>query len=164
MVKTETKTLERIYTIPLRKEFAKVPRWKKTNKAVTAVKQFLSKHLKSEDVKLGTSINDHLWKHGIKNPPHKVKVTVTKDEKGVVSAELFGAKKEKAVKSTKKVESKIKEKSIEQKKEESKVEESKEEAKTLQTDKPEIKEEKLPPVKDDLKATQSVPNKKNQLN
>jgi large subunit ribosomal protein L31e len=94
MAKTETaKTIERTYTVPLRKEYRKVPRWRKTKKAVDALREFLVKHMKSEDVKLSKELNEHVWKHGIKNPPHHVKVNVTKDEKGVVMAELFGAKK-----------------------------------------------------------------------
>lgn len=102
MAKTETKTIERIYTIPLRKEYSKAPIWRKTKKAVKAVKQFLIKHMKSEDVKLGKALNEKLWKHGIRNPPHKVKVSVTKDDKGVVRAELFGVKAEQPTEEQKK--------------------------------------------------------------
>ena len=104
MAKKETaKIIERTYNIPLRKEFRKVPRWKKTNKAVTALREFLVKHMKSEDVKLGTALNEKLGQHGIKNPPHHVKVNVTKDEKGIVSAELFGAKEKAEKKAARKV-------------------------------------------------------------
>lgn len=85
--------LERTYNIPLRKEFQKAPRWKRTKKAVTALRQFLQKHMKSANVKLGKELNYELWKHGIKNPPHHVKVSATKDEQGEVKAELFGTKK-----------------------------------------------------------------------
>ena len=49
--------------------------------------------MKSEDVRLSKELNEEMWKHGIKNPPHHVKVTVMKDDKGVVRAELFGAEK-----------------------------------------------------------------------
>ena len=42
---------------------------------------------------LSTPLNNHLWKHGIKNPPHHVKVIAIKDKEGVVHAELFGEKK-----------------------------------------------------------------------
>jgi large subunit ribosomal protein L31e len=90
----DAKKLERSYTIPLRREFLKVPKYKRAKKATTAVKQFLAKHMKSDDIKLSTKINEEVWKHGIKNPPSKVRVTAVKDEKGVVSAELFGAKVE----------------------------------------------------------------------
>lgn len=90
--------LERTYNVPLRKGYLKAPNWKRTNKAVNTLKEFLVRHMKSENVKIGKEINDKLWLHGIKNPPHHVKITVTKDEKGVVRAELFGAKKEEAAK------------------------------------------------------------------
>ena len=67
--------------------------WNRTKKAVTALRQFLARHMKSEDVRLSKELNEEMWKHGIKNPPHHVKVTVMKDDKGVVRAELFGAEK-----------------------------------------------------------------------
>ncbi len=111
MAKTETKTIERVYNIPLRKEYMKSPRWKRTKKAVTAAKEFLARHMKSENVKLSKEINEMLWQHGIRNPPHHIKVTVTKDEKGVVKAELFGAKVETPAKEKKK-----KSKAVEEKK------------------------------------------------
>jgi large subunit ribosomal protein L31e len=85
--------LERTYTVPLRKGFLNSPLWRRTERAVTEMKAFLKRHMKSENVKIGKELNDKLWMHGIKNPPHHVKITVTKDEKGVVRAELFGAKK-----------------------------------------------------------------------
>lgn len=143
--------LERTYNVPLRREFQKVPGWRRTKKAVTALRQFLSKHMKSDNVKLGKELNEKLWQHGIKNPPHHVKVSVTKDDQGEVRAELFGVEKKEVKKEVKK-ETKRKELVPED-----------EEKKALQTDKPEVKEEKLPQEKDE-KATQSVPSKKNQLN
>jgi len=101
--KKEVAKLERTYNIPLRKEYLKVPYWKRTNKAVIAAKEFLVKHMKSETIVLGKALNEKLWQHGIRNPPHHVKVNVTRDEKGVVRAELFGVEdKKKAKKETKK--------------------------------------------------------------
>jgi len=108
MAKTETPELERTYNVPLRKEYRKVPKWKRTKKAVKALKQFLGKHMKSDDVKLGTKLNEEMWKHGIRNPPHHVKVNVTKDKEGVVKAELFGAKAAKEEKKASKKEEKAK--------------------------------------------------------
>ncbi|MBU0615859.1 MAG: 60S ribosomal protein L31 [Nanoarchaeota archaeon] len=95
--KTEDKpVLERTYNVPLRKEWLKSPRYKRAKKAMTALKQFLAKHTKSENVKIGKYANLEIWKHGIKNPPHHIKVDVVKDKEGVVTAELVGAPKEKA--------------------------------------------------------------------
>lgn len=87
--------VERTYNVPLRKEWLKVPRYLRTQKAVKALKQFLKKHMKSEEVRIGRYLNLHLWKHGIKNPPHHVKINVVKDDKGIVKAELVGAPVEK---------------------------------------------------------------------
>ncbi len=95
------KAVERTYNVPLRKEFRKVPRWRKTKKAVAALRKFLSRHMKSENIKLGMDVNEELWKHGIKNPPRHIKVNATKDDKGEVKAE---PKKEAAAKPAEKKE------------------------------------------------------------
>ncbi len=120
--------LERTYNVPLRKEYQKAPSWKRTKKAVSALRNFLKKHMKSDDVRLGKSLNEEMWKHGIRNPPHHVKVNVKKDEEGVVRAELFGEKKadKKPVnkKEVKKEEAKV-EKKAETKKETPKTQEKK---------------------------------------
>jgi len=84
--------IERVYNVPLRKEWLKVPKYKRAKKAVAALREFLQKHMKSENVKLGPELNKIVWVHGIKNPPHHVKVTVIKQDDGRVDAELFGYK------------------------------------------------------------------------
>ena len=116
----EEKILERTYNVPLRKEFLKVPKYKRAKKAVKALKQFLVKHMKSDNVKIGKYLNDEIWKHGIKNPPHHVKLNAVKDEEGLVTAELVGApvveKKEEETKEEKK------EEKVSPKKEEPKIE------------------------------------------
>ena len=93
MAKTTEKTLERTYNVPLRKEYMKAPRWNRTKKAVIALRQFLAKHMKSENVLLSKELNEEMWKHGIQNPPHHVKVNAVKDDKGVVKADLFAVEK-----------------------------------------------------------------------
>ncbi|KHO45172.1 MAG: 50S ribosomal protein L31, large subunit ribosomal protein L31e [archaeon GW2011_AR3] len=86
-----TMAVERIYTIPLRKEWLKAPKYRRAKKAVDAARQFLEKHMKSEDVNLGKYLNLFIWKHGIKNPPAYIKVKVTKNDAGRVDAELVDA-------------------------------------------------------------------------
>ncbi|MDP3919089.1 MAG: 50S ribosomal protein L31e [Nanoarchaeota archaeon] len=89
--------MERTYIIPLRKEFAKVPVHKRTKKAVKATKEFLMKHMKIDNVKLGRHLNMKLWARGYKNPPHKIEVHVEiiKDKDGDYAyAELVGVEKE----------------------------------------------------------------------
>lgn len=86
--------IERTYTIPLRKEFQKAPMYRRAKKAVIALREFLVRHMKASDVKLGQQLNNSLWTRGIKHPPHHVKVTAVRGEDGVVKAELFGVKYE----------------------------------------------------------------------
>jgi len=87
---TKETTIKRTYTIPLREKFANTPRHKRTNKAIRVLKAFLVRHLKSDNIKIGPKLNETLWENGIKNPPGKVKVNVTKDHEGIVRAELEG--------------------------------------------------------------------------
>jgi len=85
---------ERTYTIPLRKEWLKVAHYRRSKKAVSAVRAFVQKHMKNDDVKIGRYLNMHLWSRGMKSPPHKVTVNVSKVEdkdKSYVKVELVGA-------------------------------------------------------------------------
>ena len=80
--------MEREYIVPLRREFQKAPKYKRTNRAVRALRDFISKHMKSETVLIGKHLNDKMWANGIRNPPHKVSVKAIKDSDGKVSVEL----------------------------------------------------------------------------
>ena len=113
--------LERVYNIPLRRETLKVPPFKKANKAVKTVRQFISKHMKSENVVIGKYLNLKIWDHGAKNPPHHVKVNAAKDDKGKVFVELVDAPKE-APKVEEKKTGKKEEKDIKAEKPEEKLE------------------------------------------
>jgi len=121
---------ERTYNIPLRKEWLKVPIYERTPKAVRALKEFIQKHMKTEEIKVGKYLNKELWKNGNKNPPHKVNVTAKwgeeKDAK-YVKVELVGAPEEEKKEEKKKgILSKLKGEKKEEKKEEE-IKEKKEE-------------------------------------
>ncbi|MBU2560799.1 MAG: 50S ribosomal protein L31e [Nanoarchaeota archaeon] len=84
-------TTERTYIIPLRKEYMKAPMYRRAKKAVNAVRTFMKKHMKCENILIGPKLNLKIWEHGMKNPPHRVKVTAVKDDKeDTVRVELFG--------------------------------------------------------------------------
>jgi len=77
---------EKLFTIPLRKEFLKAPIYKRTSKAVRAVKQFISRHMKAEEVKIGPELNLALWSKGMRNPPSRVKVkSILRDKVALVT-------------------------------------------------------------------------------
>ncbi|RLE43852.1 hypothetical protein DRJ16_03330 [Candidatus Woesearchaeota archaeon] len=131
----EEKTLERIYVVPLRKEWLKVAHYRRAEKAVRALKAFVAKHMKValNDVKVGKYLNEAIWQRGAKRPPHKIKIIVKK-EKEKVFAELEGYEKLKE-----KEEKKLKKKKKE--KEEMKVEKKEQkEEKAERTQKEEKKE------------------------
>ncbi len=88
MAKKETPVSEeKIYIIPIRREWLKVPRNQRGKKAIDEIRNFLSRHIHSDDVKLSQKLNEMIWKSGIKNPPSRVKVKVSMKD-GVVIAKL----------------------------------------------------------------------------
>ena len=135
---------ERIYTINLRKATLKAPRWEKSKRSVAFVREFLKRHMKGDEIRIGKSITEEIWKSGNQNPPAKIRIhTVDREEedKKVIIAELLGVafpeekekkkKEKKKEKEEKKSEAKPEEKKVEEKpKEEPKKEISKEEKKT----------------------------------
>ncbi|MEK6892519.1 MAG: 50S ribosomal protein L31e [Nanoarchaeota archaeon] len=160
MAKKEEKSkivLERNYNIPLRIATLKSPFHKKAKKAISTVKIFISKHMKTKEVKIGQYLNLKIWEHGMRNPPNLVKVTAAKDDKGMVFVELVGApkpqpkaeeikksgkKETKEVKSEGKVEAEFKE--IKEEKAEEAKEIEKEEIKEMQKEHPKQHPPKVP--------------------
>ena len=120
--------LERVYNVPLRNEWRKAPRYKRAKKAVTALREFLQKHMKCEDVRISNHANMLIHKNGRENVPHHIKVVAkkNKDDKGneYVFAELEGAPVEKKTKLQKKAEKKTEAKVVGEKPK-SKLEEEK---------------------------------------
>jgi large subunit ribosomal protein L31e len=78
---------EQIYVIPLR-DVKIAPRWKRSPRAMKEIREFLAKHMKSENVKIDKSINEKIWEHGCEKPPRKIRIRAMKFEDGQVQAEL----------------------------------------------------------------------------
>ena len=75
---------EKMWTVPLRKELLKVSRYRRAKRAVSAVRDFAERQVKSE-VLIGQELNLKLHEHGRQNPPPKGKGKAYKfKEKGVV--------------------------------------------------------------------------------
>ncbi len=147
--------LEREYIIPLRDKWKHVPRYKRANKAIKAIKEFVAKHMRiySRDlkkIKIDKFLNEVIWLRGIKKPPKKIKVKAIKSDDEIIKVEAFEIpeklkfkklKEEKREKeagvSKKKVEEKeeVKEKTEEIEKEEEKKEEKEKKAAVVETGK-----------------------------
>ena len=89
MAEEEKKPEEKIFKIPLRKGFLKAPKWKRAKKSVKVVKEYLVKHMKMTDVRLGKELNELLWSRGAKNPPKSITVHAIVHE-GIARANLTG--------------------------------------------------------------------------
>jgi large subunit ribosomal protein L31e len=85
--------LEREYVIPLRKQWLKVPEYKRANKAIKAIREFLVRHMKVYDrnldkVKIDKILNNEIRFRGMRKPPMKIKVKAKKYDDGIVRVEL----------------------------------------------------------------------------
>lgn len=84
MAETKTAVLEREYVIPLRKEWTKAPSYKRTAKSITAIKEFIAKHMKVanrdvNNVRIDSYLNNDVWFRGGATPPSRVCVKAIKE-------------------------------------------------------------------------------------
>lgn len=177
--KEEKVELERVYVVPLRKGFLKVPKYKRAKKAVKTLKEFLAKHMKVENrdlnnVKVDIYLNNEIWFRGIKKPLHKIKVRAKKIN-GVVYATLEDIpeyvkwNKQKHDKKKTKVNKKALEKVVTQEASEEKIKQERSDQESVEEEKEKtqlIKEkdsEKQSEFKTKKHTTQTKPSKTNNL-
>jgi len=55
-----------------------MPWSKRTRKAVAMVRKFLMRHTKRE-IKIDKTLNEELWRRGIKKPPREIRVKIEGD-------------------------------------------------------------------------------------
>ena len=75
---------EKVYTIPLRHVWVVTPRGKRAPRAVRDVRNFVSRHMKAEEVSISNEINEAIWARSINKPPRKIAVRAVKDKEGKV--------------------------------------------------------------------------------
>lgn len=72
--------LKREYVIPLRRKTRTAPRWRRSKKAVSVLKDYVRKHMKTDDVIVCKELNELIWKDGARHPPGKVSVTALRTD------------------------------------------------------------------------------------
>jgi len=140
-------SLERVYTINLGKVWLS-PNNQRAKRAINMIKEFATHHMKSENVKIEEDVSHLVWARGIRHPPRKIRVKLTKDDDGNILISKYEEEK--------KVEEKQKGKKAEKKTE--KKEEKKEE-KPKET-KVETKVEEKPKAKKEEKKVEEKPTEK----
>jgi len=122
--------LERVYTINL----GKVKLSQSQHRAVRAInmiKEFARHHMKVEEIKIEEELAHQVWARGIRSPPRKIRVRMSKTDDGYILVSQYDEEAESKVtpeKDVKKVEDKVEEPSTEAKKVEDKVEKPAKEA------------------------------------
>jgi len=75
---------EKIYTIPVSRLGYTTDRGHRAPRAVRDVKNYVSRHMKADEVAISNEINATLWASGINKPPRKITVRAVKDKEGKV--------------------------------------------------------------------------------
>eukprot|EP00004_Rigifila_ramosa_P026590 TRINITY_DN835_c0_g1_i1.p2 TRINITY_DN835_c0_g1~~TRINITY_DN835_c0_g1_i1.p2 ORF type:complete len:179 (-),score=26.07 TRINITY_DN835_c0_g1_i1:164-700(-) len=83
MVKGEKKasvpdTIKRLYTINLHKRTHKVTFKKRAPRALKAIREFAQKAMHTKDVRIDQKLNQFLWSKGVRNPPFRVRVRLSR--------------------------------------------------------------------------------------
>lgn len=82
--------LERIYTISFYPKLNSIPRTKRAPRAVRMVKEFIARHMKSDDILIDSEVNEYIWSRGIQKPPRKISVRAKKADDDIVEVYLVG--------------------------------------------------------------------------
>ena len=82
--------IERIYTVPLGKAWIS-QKYRRAEKAMMVLKDFTERHMKPNEIIIDPSVHEAIWARGIKNPPRKLRVKMTKDSDGVVTVTMAEA-------------------------------------------------------------------------
>ncbi len=80
---------EKVVKIPLKK-IKRFSKEKRASKAMNEIREKLSKHLDtdSDQIYIDSSLNEEIWKRGIRNPPSNIRILARRFEDGIVEAEL----------------------------------------------------------------------------
>lgn len=91
--------LERVHTINLGKVLLS-PNNQRAKRAINMVKEYAARHMKTEEIKIEESLSHQIWKRGIRHPPRKIRVLMTKTDEGFVLVSLYEEEIEETVKPT----------------------------------------------------------------
>ncbi|HXG14359.1 MAG TPA: 50S ribosomal protein L31e [Candidatus Nitrosotenuis sp.] len=138
---------ERVYTINLGKVWLS-PNNRRAKRAINMIREFATRHMKTEQIKIDQDLSQLVWKNGIRSPPRKIRVKMAKTEEGYVLVSPYEEEKkvEEKVEMPKEVKPKEPEAKVEevQEKIEEKVEEpaSKEKKTEKKSEPKKVNEEK----------------------
>ena len=106
--------LERVYTINLGK--VKISQSQhRAVRAINMIREFARHHMKVETIKIEEELSREIWSRGVRNPPRKIRVRMSKTEEGHILVSKYDEDAESKVgseKETKKVSDKVEKEDI----------------------------------------------------
>ena len=75
--------VERVYTVNLGKVLLS-PDNQRAKRAINMIKEFARHHMKVEQVKLEEDVSHLIWSRGIRHPPRKIRVRMTRTDEGYI--------------------------------------------------------------------------------
>ncbi|NND86639.1 MAG: 50S ribosomal protein L31 [Nitrosopumilus sp.] len=102
--------LERVYTINLGKALLSQSQHRAV-RATNMIKEFARHHMKVEDIKIEEELAHQVWSKGVRSPPRKIRVRMSKTDEGYVLVSRYDEDAEAKVtaeKDTKKIDDKVK--------------------------------------------------------
>ena len=85
--------LERVYTINLGKVLLSVDTHR-APRAINMIKEFARHHMKTEDIKIEEDLAHIIWSKGVRSPPRKIRVRMSKTDEGYVLVSPYVDEKE----------------------------------------------------------------------
>ena len=74
---------EKMFTINLGRVWIAKPK-RRAPRAINTVKEYMKRHMKSDDIVITNEINEQIWSKGIGKPPRRIKVRAVKDNENRV--------------------------------------------------------------------------------
>jgi large subunit ribosomal protein L31e len=74
---------EKMFTINLGRVWVAKPK-KRAPRAINTIKEYMKRHMKSDDIVITNEVNEQIWSRGIEKPPRRVKVRAVKDNENRV--------------------------------------------------------------------------------
>ena len=85
--------VERVYTVNLGKVLLS-PDNQRAKRAINMIKEFARHHMKVEQVKLEEDVSHLIWSRGIKHPPRKIRVRMTRTDEGYILVSKYEGEEE----------------------------------------------------------------------
>ncbi|MCV0413162.1 50S ribosomal protein L31e, partial [Nitrosarchaeum sp.] len=93
--------LERVYTINLGKVLLSVDTHR-APRAINMIKEFARHHMKTSEIKIEEDLAHIIWSKGVRSPPRKIRVRMSKTDEGYILVSPFTDEPETPAKEVKK--------------------------------------------------------------